>query len=79
MGTLRYFWHTLTGFAAKCDIGEQSESLIMDTFIKNLNNKNVQQKMCMETKNDPQEAFRFEIAYEEGISQHLTFEGANLI
>ena len=35
--------------------------------------------MCMETKNDPQEAFRFEIAYEEGISQHRTFEGANVI
>ena len=36
---LRQFWHTLTGLAAKCDSGDQTDSLIMDTFIKNMNNK----------------------------------------
>ena len=70
---LRQFWHTLTGMAAKCAFGEQTESLIMDTFIQNMNNKMVQQKLCTETKDNPQEAFRVAVAYEEGISQHQTF------
>ena len=46
----------------------------MDTFIQNMNNKKIQQKLCTEPKNDPEEAFRFAVAYEEGISQHQTFE-----
>ena len=72
--TLRQFWHTLTGMAAKCAFGEQTEGLIMDTFIQNMNNKMVQQKLCTEPKEEPQEAFRFAVAYEEGISQQKTFE-----
>ena len=62
--------------AAKCAFGEQTEVLIMDTFIQNMNNKNVQQKLCTEPKDDPQEAFRFAVAYEEGISQHKAYENA---
>ena len=31
--TLRQFWHTLTGMESKCAFGEQTLSLIMDTFI----------------------------------------------
>ena len=46
--TLRQFWHTITGMAAKCAFGEQTESLIMDTFIQNMNNKMVQLKLCTE-------------------------------
>ena len=72
--TLRQFWHTLTGMAAKCAFGEQTEGLIMDTFIQNVNNKMVQQKLCTEPKEEQQEAFRFAVAYEEGITQHKTFE-----
>ena len=72
--TLRQFWHTLTGMAAKYAFGEQNESLIMDTIIQNMNNKMIQQKLCTEPKEEPQEAFRFAVAYEEGISQHKTFE-----
>ena len=34
--SLRNFWHTLTGMAAKCDFDEQTDSLIMDTFIQKL-------------------------------------------
>ena len=60
--------------AAKCAIGEQSESLIMDTFVQNMNNKMVQQKLCTEPKDNPQKAFSFAVDYEEGISQHQTFE-----
>ena len=40
-----------------------------------MNNKTVQQKLCTETKNDPNESFRFAIANEEGINQHRAFEG----
>ena len=73
--TLRQFWHTLTGLAAQCDFGDQTDSLIMDTFIQNMNNKTVQQKLCTEPTNNPEEAIRFTKAYEEEISRHKTFEG----
>ena len=72
--THRQFWHTLTGRAAKCAFGEQTEGLIMDTFIQNMNNKMVQKQLCTESKEEPQQAFRFAVAYEEGISQHKTFQ-----
>ena len=34
--SLRLFWHTLTGMAAKCDSGKQTDSIIMDTFIQKM-------------------------------------------
>ena len=76
--TLRQIWHTLTGLAAKCEFGEQTESLVMDTFIQNMNNKTVQERLCTEPKNDPQEVFRFAVAYQEGVNQHKTYEGRNI-
>ena len=36
--------------AAKCAFGEQTEDLIMDTFIQNMNNKMVQQKLAPNRK-----------------------------
>ena len=65
--------------AARCDFSDQTESLIMNTFMQNMNNKTIQQKLCTELKNDPQEAFQFAIAYEEGINQHRAFEGGSAI
>ena len=44
--TLRQFWHMLTGLAAKCEFGDQTESLVMDTFIQNMNNEIVQERLC---------------------------------
>ena len=41
-----------------------------------MNNKSVQQKLCTEPKDDPQEAFRFAVEYEEGISQHKAYESS---
>ena len=35
------------------------------------------QKLCTEPKDDPQEAFRFAVAYEEGVNQHKASEGAS--
>ena len=43
-----------------------------------MNNKTVQERLCTEPKNDPQEVFRFAVAYEEGVSQHKTYEGRNV-
>ena len=34
--TLRQFWNALTGLVARCDFGNQTESLIMDAFIQNM-------------------------------------------
>ena len=34
--------------------------------------------MYRNAKNDPQEAFRFAVAYEEGVNQHKTYEGRNV-
>ena len=60
--------------AAKCEIGDQTHRLIMDTFIQNMNNKMVQQKFCTEPKENPEEVFCFAVAYEEGVIQHKAFE-----
>ena len=75
--SLRQFWNTLTGLAAKCDFREQSESLIVDAFIQNMHNKTVQERLCTEHKDQPQEALRFAIASEEGISQQKKFLATN--
>ena len=36
--TLRQFWNALTGLAARCEFEQQTEGLIMDTFIQNMHN-----------------------------------------
>ena len=69
----------LNWFDTETDLGEQTDSLIMDTFIQNMNNKTVHQKLCIEPKNDPQEASRYAIADEDGINQHRTLEGGNVM
>ena len=73
--TLRQFWNVLTGLAAKCEFGDQTSSLIMDAFIQNINNKTVHQRMCTEPKDTPDEALRFAVAFEGGISQQRSFGG----
>ena len=73
--TLRQFWNALTGSAARCDFDNQTESL-MDAFIQNMHNKTVQERLCTEPKENPQEA-RFAVAFEEGISQQKSFTGSN--
>ena len=50
----------------------------MDTFIQNMKNKAAQQNICTEPKENPEEAFRFAIAYEEGVNQHKAFEATTL-
>ena len=77
--TLRHFWNALTGLAARCEIEQQTESLIMDTFIQNTHNKTVQERLCTEPKDQPKEALNFAVAFEEGISQQKSFGGGSEI
>ena len=51
----------------------------MDTFIQNKHNKTVQERLCTDTKNQPQEALRFAISFEEGIAQQQSFTGGSTI
>ena len=46
--SLRQFWNTFTGLAAKCQFGEQTEGLIMDAFIQIMRNETVQERLCTE-------------------------------
>ena len=75
--TLRQFWNALRGLAARCDFDNQTESLIMDAFIQNMHNKTVQERLCTEPKENTQEALRFAVPFEEGISQQKSFMGSN--
>ena len=75
--SLRQFWNTLMGLAAKCDFGKQSKSLIMDAFFQNMLNKTVQERLCTEPKDQPQEALRFAIALAKGNSKQKNFVGSN--
>ena len=77
--TLRQFWKVLTGLAARREFGEQTKSLIKDAFIQNMNNKTVQQRLCTEPKEEPEEALKFAIAFEEGISQQKRNENRTSI
>ena len=42
-----------------------------------MNNKTVQQRICTEPKDDPEEALRFAVAFEERISQRKSFGGGS--
>ena len=77
--TLRQFWDALTGLAARCEFDQQTEELIMEAFIQNMHNQTVQERFCTDTKNQPQEALRFAIAFEEGIAQQQNFTGGSTI
>ena len=60
--------------AAKCDFVDQTDSLIMVTFNQSMKNKTVPQISSTEPKENPQDAFRVAVAFEEGVNQHKSFE-----
>ena len=66
------FWNYLNGLAPKCDFGEQTQSLVYDMFVLNMSNKQVQERLCTEPKEDPTAALQFAIAFEEGIRRQKT-------
>ena len=72
--TLRQFWNELNGLAAKCNSGTITESLVKDVFIVNMNNKDVQQKLCTEPKSTIADTIHFAISYEEGALRQQSFE-----
>ena len=72
--TLKQFWNELNGLAAKCNFGTITESLVKDVFIVNMNNEEVQQKLCTEPKTSIADTIQFAIAYEEGTLRQQTFD-----
>ena len=69
---LHQFWNVLNGLAAKCDFGEQTQSLVYDMFVLNMSNKQVQERLCTEPRENPRDALQFAIAFEEGIRRQKT-------
>ena len=65
--------------AARCDFEQQTESLIMDNFIQNMQNNTTQETLCTEPKATPEEALNFAVAFDEGISQQKSFGGGSEI
>ena len=70
--SLQQFWHALNRLASRCELGEKTQTLVHDVFILNMNNKKVQEKLCVEPFNDPQDALQYAISYEEGVKRQRT-------
>ena len=51
--SLHQFWNVVNGLAAKCDFGNQTQRSGYDIFILNMSNKQVQEKVCTDPKDDP--------------------------
>ena len=64
--------------SSKMRLWRTDGDLVMDTFIRNMNNKTVQERLCTEQKANPQDDFRFVVAKAERINYHKTFEGRNV-
>ena len=59
----------MNGLAAKCDFGNQTEGLVYDKFVLKMANKQVQEKICIEPKDNPADALQFAIAFENGLKR----------
>ena len=70
--SLQQFWHALNGLASRCELGEITQTLVHDVFSSNMNNKKVQEKLCVEPFDDPQDALKYAISYEEGVKRQKT-------
>ena len=71
--SLHQFWNILNGLAAKCDFGNQTEGLVYDIFVLNMANKQVQEKLCTEPKDNLNEVLQFAIAFEDGLRRQKTY------
>ena len=65
--SLQQFWHALNGLAARCELGEITQTLVHDVFILNMNKKKVQERLCVEPFANPADALQYAISYEEGL------------
>ena len=64
--SLEQFWHVLNGLAANCDFGTQTTGLVYDIFVSNMKNTAVQERLFTEPKDNPEEALKFAVAFEQG-------------
>ena len=71
---MRQFSNELNGLEAKCNFGTVTESLVKNVFIVNMNDKEVQQKLCTEPKKTIPDTIQFAISYEEGAMRQQTFD-----
>ena len=60
--SLQQFWHTLNGLAARCELDEITQTLVHDVFILNMNNKKVQERLCVEPLTNPLDALQYAIS-----------------
>ena len=70
--SLEQFWHVLNGLAANCDFGTQTTGLVYDIFVSNMKNTAVQERLFTEPKDNPEEALKFAVAFEQGAQQKKT-------
>ena len=70
--SLVQFWHVLNGLAANCDFGTQTPGLEYDIFVSNMKITAVQEKLFTEPKDNPEEALKFAVAFEQGAQQKKT-------
>ena len=71
--SLEQFWHALNRLAANCDFGTQTTGLVFDIFVSNMKNTLVQERLFTEPKDNPDEALKFAVAFEQGAQQKKTF------
>ena len=67
--SLEQFWHALNVLAANCDFGARTKGLVYDIIKSNMKNTNVQERLFTEPRDDPEEALKFAIAFEQGVQQ----------
>ena len=70
--SLEQFWHALNGLAANCDFGTQTTGLVYDIVLSNMRNTVVQERLFTEPKDNPEEALKFAVAFEQGAQQKKT-------
>ena len=71
--SLHQFWNILNSLAAKSVFSNQTEGLVYNIFVLNKANKQVQEKLCTEPKDNPNEALQFAIAFEDGLRRQKTY------
>ena len=65
--SMQHYWHALNGLAAKCESAQITTTLVHDVFILNMNTKEIQNTLCIEPKENPDDALQYAISYEEGV------------
>ena len=70
--SLEQFWHALNGLAANFDFGTQTTGLVYDIFVSNMRNTVLQERLFTKPKDNPEEALKFAVAFEQGAQQKKT-------